>query len=53
VQGRCRLEGASGGVSGPIDVGEDSPHLLDGTELARWFADHGATGVTVDDPGAL
>src|SRR4051794_22856401 len=45
--GRCAVQDASGGVSGPIDVGADQPRLIDGADLARWFADHGAPGVVV------
>jgi len=43
----CRVEGASGTVRGPADVGEQTPQLLDGTELQRWFAEHGAPLVEV------
>jgi uncharacterized protein YjbI with pentapeptide repeats len=46
----CLLEGARGPVSGPIDVGAGEPHLLDGAELGRWFADNGADQVEVSDP---
>jgi uncharacterized protein YjbI with pentapeptide repeats len=46
----CRVEGAAGRVSGPIDVGVDSPRLLDGPDLQRWFADHGAPLVEVREP---
>ncbi|MBO2465229.1 pentapeptide repeat-containing protein [Actinomadura violacea] len=42
-----RLDGATGHVSGPVDVGAESPHLLDGDDLQRWFADHGAPEVEV------
>jgi hypothetical protein len=31
-----------GMVKGPIDVGADSPQLLDGAALQRWFAERGA-----------
>ena len=41
----CRVEGASGWVSGPADVGEDTPRLLAGAGLARWFAERGAPEV--------
>jgi uncharacterized protein YjbI with pentapeptide repeats len=43
----CLLEGARGTVSSPADVGADSPQLLGGADLQRWFADHGAPLVTV------
>jgi uncharacterized protein YjbI with pentapeptide repeats len=46
----CLAEGARGMVSGPIDVGADSPELLDGAELQRWFADRGAPLVEVRPP---
>jgi uncharacterized protein YjbI with pentapeptide repeats len=48
----CLVDGATGMVSGPIDVGTDSPQLLDGAELQRWFADRGAPLVEVWQPGA-
>lgn len=43
----CRVEGASGTVDGPADVGGQTPRLLDGAELQRWFAEHGAPLVEV------
>jgi uncharacterized protein YjbI with pentapeptide repeats len=43
----CLVEGARGTVSGPIDVGADSPRLLDGADLQRWFAERGAPLVEV------
>lgn len=46
----CLLDGAHGTVAGPVDVGTDSPQLLDGRELARWFAEHGAEQVEVREP---
>jgi uncharacterized protein YjbI with pentapeptide repeats len=46
----CRVEGAAGQVSGPIDVGMESPRLLDGADLQRWFAEHGAPLVQVWEP---
>jgi uncharacterized protein YjbI with pentapeptide repeats len=49
----CLLDGATGRVAGPVDVGADAPHLLDGADLQRWFADQGATGVFVKQPIAL
>jgi uncharacterized protein YjbI with pentapeptide repeats len=45
-----RVEGAVGMVSGPINVGTDSPRLVDGADLQRWFADHGAPLVEVREP---
>ncbi|WP_344903473.1 pentapeptide repeat-containing protein [Actinomadura meridiana] len=42
-----RLARATGHVRGPVDVGATSPHLLDGDDLQRWFADHGAPEVEV------
>jgi uncharacterized protein YjbI with pentapeptide repeats len=47
----CLVEGAKGMVSGPVDVGADSPQLLDGADLQRWFADRGAPLVKVRPPG--
>jgi uncharacterized protein YjbI with pentapeptide repeats len=44
------VEDASGNVSGPIDVGVSSPHLLDNADLQRWFVDHGAPLVKVWRP---
>jgi uncharacterized protein YjbI with pentapeptide repeats len=46
----CLVEGARGRVSGPVDVGADSPQLLDGADLQRWFADCGAPLVEVWQP---
>ena len=46
----CRVEGAEGSVAGPINVGMDSPRLLDGADLQSWFADHGAPLVEVWEP---
>jgi uncharacterized protein YjbI with pentapeptide repeats len=46
----CLVEDAKGLVSGPIDVGTDSPRLLDGADLQRWFADRGAPLVEVRPP---
>lgn len=45
--GHCAVAGAAGTIDGPVDVGERSPHWLDGAELAAWFAASGAPGVTV------
>jgi hypothetical protein len=45
----CILDGASGSVTGPADVGVDSPRLIDGAELGRWFAEHGAPGVEIHE----
>lgn len=50
--GGCRLERAAGRVHGPIDVGMDSPRLLDGADLQRWFTDQGAPQVEVWQPAA-
>jgi uncharacterized protein YjbI with pentapeptide repeats len=47
----CLLEGAKGMVSGPVDVGTDSPRLLDGADLQQWFAERGAPLVEVRPPG--
>jgi uncharacterized protein YjbI with pentapeptide repeats len=44
------VEEATGMVDGPIDVGADSPRLLDGADLQRWFADHNAPQVEVRPP---
>jgi hypothetical protein len=46
----CRLGGATGRVSGPVDVGADSPHKLDGPDLQRSFADNGAPDVEIRQP---
>lgn len=46
----CLVEGAQGMVSGPVDVGADSPQLLEGADLQRWFADRGAPLVEVRPP---
>lgn len=43
----CQLDGATGLITGPIDVGVDSPRLLDGPDLKRWFADQGAPLVEI------
>lgn len=43
----CQVDGATGTVAGPIDVGADSPLLLNGTDLEHWFADRGAPLVRV------
>lgn len=45
-----RLTGATGRVSGPVDIGADSPHLIDGDELRDWFASQGAPLVEVTTP---
>ncbi len=46
----CLMEGAKGMISGPVDVGADSPQLLDGADLQRWFADRGAPLVQAWQP---
>jgi len=46
----CVMEGAKGRIIGPVDVGVDSPRLLDGADLQRWFADRGAPLVEVWQP---
>jgi len=46
----CLVEEAKGTVDAPIDVGTDSPRLLDGADLQRWFADRGAPLVEVRPP---
>lgn len=38
----CDVDGVTGTIAGPVDVGADSPHLLDGPDLQRWFAERGA-----------
>jgi uncharacterized protein YjbI with pentapeptide repeats len=43
----ARVEGAAGHITGPIDIGTDTPYLLDGEDLQHWFADHGATQVEI------
>ena len=47
----CLVDGAEGMVSGPVDVGADSPRLLDGADLQGWFAGRGAPLVEVWPPG--
>jgi hypothetical protein len=42
-----RLDGARGSVAGPVDVGTGSSQPIDGAELARWLAEHGAEQVEV------
>lgn len=46
----CLVEGAKGLIDGPVDVGADSPQLLDGADLQRWFAERGAPLVEVWQP---
>jgi uncharacterized protein YjbI with pentapeptide repeats len=46
----CLVEGAKGRIIGSVDVGADSPQLLDGADLQRWFADRGAPLVEVWRP---
>ena len=46
----CLVEGAKGLIDGPIDVGTDSPQILDGVDLQRWFAARGAPLVEVWQP---
>lgn len=46
----CRLVGAHGKVSGPIDIGVMNPHMIDGGELQAWFASQGAPLVEVTTP---
>ena len=46
----CLAEGAQGMVKGPVDVGGDSPQLLDGAALQRWFTERGAPLVEVRPP---
>jgi uncharacterized protein YjbI with pentapeptide repeats len=46
----CHVEGATGRVLGPVDVGTDTARLLDGDELQHWFAEHGAPLVEVHRP---
>ena len=43
----CLMEGAKGMIIGPVDVGADSPQLIDGAAVQRWFADRGAPLVEV------
>jgi uncharacterized protein YjbI with pentapeptide repeats len=43
----CILAGAHGSITGPVDVGTASRRLLDGDELARWFAEHAAPQVEI------
>lgn len=46
----CLLTGAHGPVDGPIDIGADAPHLIDGGELQEWFASQGAPLIEVETP---
>ncbi|WP_238815468.1 hypothetical protein [Nocardia brasiliensis] len=41
------MAGASGRVTGPVDVGIDTSELVDGLELREWFHDNGAPAVEV------
>lgn len=43
----CDVAEAAGTLLGPIDVGVDSLHLLDGQELQEWFAARGAPEIEV------
>jgi hypothetical protein len=43
----CRVEGATGTIRGPADIGEQAPQLLDGAELQQCFAGHGTLLVAV------
>ncbi len=43
----CDIAGAHGTVVGPVDIGEDEPALVDGTELLAWFAAQGAPNITL------
>jgi uncharacterized protein YjbI with pentapeptide repeats len=42
------FEDASGPMSGPLDVGVDTPYLIEGEELRRWLTDHGAPHVVIE-----
>lgn len=46
----CLLDGATGRVSGTVDVGTDAPHVLEGADLQRWFADRGARDIEIKTP---
>jgi hypothetical protein len=41
----CNLYGASGVITGPVDIGEHEPALVDGQELLDWFVRHEAPEV--------
>lgn len=43
----CNLFGAGGLVTGPVDIGEHEPTLVDGAELLAWFAAQDAPDVTL------
>ncbi|MEV0360984.1 pentapeptide repeat-containing protein [Nocardia sp. NPDC050697] len=43
----CDVSGAAGLVLGPIDIGLDTPRLIDGSELEEWFGANGAPRVEV------
>lgn len=49
----CRVAGSTGSIDGPVDIGADSPHLIDGDELRAWFASQGAPLVEVTTPWSL
>ena len=41
----CAVDDARGVVSGPVDVGESSPELVDGPDLVDWLRRNGATDI--------
>jgi uncharacterized protein YjbI with pentapeptide repeats len=43
----CLLSGAAGYIYGPVDIGADTPQLVNGSELKAWFASQGAPEVEV------
>ncbi|MFC6879501.1 pentapeptide repeat-containing protein [Actinomadura yumaensis] len=42
----CALDDATGFITGPVDVGEKAPQLIDGTELQAWLQARGAPKIT-------
>ncbi|HWG01610.1 MAG TPA: pentapeptide repeat-containing protein [Trebonia sp.] len=45
-----QVAGATGSIAGPVDIGADAPHLIDGGDLRGWFASHGALLAEVKSP---
>lgn len=46
----CQVAGATGRIGGPVDVGTDTPDLIDGSALSDWFASRGASLAAVTSP---
>jgi uncharacterized protein YjbI with pentapeptide repeats len=43
----CLLSGATGYLYGPVDIGADTPRLVNGSELKAWFVGQGVPDVEV------